>query len=72
MADVAVARFRIYCRRKLAPPKCECHAITNTHPEAAVALQRMHKLPGDIEDLVGGARAELGESCEWIYIGKSA
>jgi hypothetical protein len=72
MVDVPVSGFRKSWAQKLASPKSECHAITNTYPEAASVVQQVYRVVGDIENLAGKALAKVGESSEWTSIVDSA
>jgi hypothetical protein len=62
MADVPESGFR----------KFQCHAITNKYPEAASAVQQVHKVLSDTENLAGCTPAKVGESSEWPSIVSSA
>jgi hypothetical protein len=43
--------FWKYWRQKLSSPKSQCHVIMNKYPEAASAVQQVHRVLSDIENL---------------------
>jgi hypothetical protein len=64
--------FRKYRIEKLASLKSECHAITNTVPEAAPVVQQVYEVLRDIAILAGCTPTKAGESSKWTSIVNSA
>jgi hypothetical protein len=52
--------------------KSQCHAITNKSPEAASALQQVHKMLSDTETFAKCTPARVGESSEWTTVVNNA
>jgi hypothetical protein len=72
MADIPEPVFVKSWRQALSTLISESHATSNKYPEAASAVQEVHKVTNDIEVLPICTPAGVGEGSQWTTVMTSA